>query len=82
MDESPGTQPVSQGTCALCGQTVTEAAMAEHLQGCRLPLSTSRGAAPGFHLLVQGRYDPEFWLHLGAPAAATLHDLDAFLRDI
>ena len=56
--------------------------MPQHLQGCRLPVPASRTVTPGFHLLVQGRYDPEFWLHLGVPAAATLDDLDAFLRTI
>ena len=35
-----------------------------------------------FHLLVEGRYLPEYWMHIEAPANATLEDLDDFLREI
>jgi hypothetical protein len=35
-----------------------------------------------YHVLVQGKYNPQYWLHLELPATATLADLDAFLRDI
>jgi len=33
-----------------------------------------------FHLLVEGRYLPEYWIHIEAPIDATLKDLDGFLR--
>jgi hypothetical protein len=35
-----------------------------------------------FHLVVQGRGAPEYWLHLEVPETAPLYDLDAFLRHI
>jgi len=35
-----------------------------------------------FHIVVEGRYLSEYWMHLEAPANATLEDLDDFLRDI
>ncbi len=35
-----------------------------------------------FHLLVEGRGLPEYWLHLNAPTDVTLKDMDSFLRDI
>src|SRR5262249_29862633 len=35
-----------------------------------------------FHVVVEGRGMPEYWLHLEIPATATLYDLDAYLRDI
>jgi hypothetical protein len=35
-----------------------------------------------FHLVVEGRYLPEYWMHLEVPTNATLEDLDGFLRDI
>jgi len=35
-----------------------------------------------FHIVVEGRFLPRYWLHLEAAANATLEDLDDFLRDI
>jgi hypothetical protein len=35
-----------------------------------------------FHLVIEGRYDPEYWLHVEVPGKATLQDLDEFLRRI
>ena len=35
-----------------------------------------------FHLLVEGKYLPMYWMHLEMPAKATLLDLDDFLRAI
>lgn len=32
------------------------------------------------HLLVEGRYLPEYWMHLEMPAGADLYELDEFLR--
>ncbi len=34
-----------------------------------------------FQLVVEGRHDPEYWMHLEAPAPVTLKSLDRFLRD-
>jgi predicted RNA-binding Zn-ribbon protein involved in translation (DUF1610 family) len=65
-----------------------KAAMTRHLKGCL----DSPAAKPGkpnkwvarnsFHLLVEGRYAREYWLHLDVPAAVTLAKLDEFLRHI
>ena len=35
-----------------------------------------------FHILVEGKYLPMYWMHLEMPAKATLEDLDNFLRAI
>jgi hypothetical protein len=35
-----------------------------------------------FHLVAEGQYLPEYWLHLEVPAEATFLTLDGFLRDI
>jgi predicted RNA-binding Zn-ribbon protein involved in translation (DUF1610 family) len=32
------------------------------------------------HIIAEGRYDPMYWMHLQAPAEATLTELDDFLR--
>ncbi len=34
-----------------------------------------------FHLIVEGRYLPQYWMHLEVPAKSTLAALDGFLRD-
>ncbi len=57
--------------------------MTNHLKACwkQHPI-----AAPGkatrhwFHLVVEARYAPDYWMHLQAPANCTFGDLDALLR--
>lgn len=77
----------SQGKCNLCGQTVTGSAMTKHLSACcqqhAEKAAGKRGPriGPVFHLMVKGDELPEYWMHLEAPAKATLKDLDSFLRN-
>ncbi|MFQ5872331.1 MAG: hypothetical protein ACE5JL_00820 [Dehalococcoidia bacterium] len=79
---------VPAGGCYLCGGTFSYGVMTRHLKACR-------GAHPGplagrgrertarvFHLVVEGRLLPTYWLHLEVPADAALTHLDDFLRDI
>lgn len=35
-----------------------------------------------FHLIIEGKYLPMYWLHVEIPGAMALADLDSFLRDI
>src|SRR5260370_31180368 len=61
--------------------------MTRHLKRCAQRTAT---AAPGsqkatkitrlVHLLVEGRDQPQYWMHLELPAEATLQTLDDFLR--
>ena len=81
------TPRISEGTCSFCNSTVSKATMTKHLKACKqrekLPEAPSRKkATKTFHLVVEGRYLPEYWLHLEVDGTATLEDLDAFLRDI
>jgi hypothetical protein len=78
----------SKGACLLCKSSYTGAGMAKHLQSC-LPehlenqLQKKKGKSqPFFHIMVQGAYSPEYWLHLKISGNARLKDLDQFLRDI
>ena len=80
---------VSKGKCNLCGETFNKAGMTRHLATCRqshtlkkLQGRGTRRKAKLFHLVVEGAEAPVFWMHLEAPADATLRDLDGFLRDI
>lgn len=68
--------------------------MAKHLQSCErrglVAEPKTKKAEPSkrklFHILVEGcvanMFFPEYWLHIEAPADATLKKLDTFLRDI
>jgi hypothetical protein len=79
-------QPRSTGKCQGCGGVFDKAAITRHLKSC----SAQRPAGPApsgkrqpqkiLHLAVEGRYLPHYWMHLEAPAKATLFDLDGFLR--
>jgi len=57
--------------------------MSRHLAACKERPAIGKGRKRRlFHLVVEGRSAPEYWLHLELPANATLADLDSFLRDI
>lgn len=78
----------SNGKCNLCGGVFAKNAMTRHLAACRETHDAEAASAgrtsPGtaFHLLVEGRHAPEYWMHLEAPAKASLEILDGFLRDV
>ena len=74
------------GKCSFCGGTFGKAAMARHLTACpkRQAEPAKRKATTDelFHLVVQGRYAPDYWMHLDVRANTQLTNLDQFLRDI
>jgi hypothetical protein len=79
----------SIGKCHLCGGTFDKPAMTKHLKTCKKEegseaASAGRGSRKSevFHLLVEGRYAPAYWMHIELPADARLKALDSFLRDI
>ncbi|GFP19001.1 hypothetical protein HKBW3S03_00505 [Candidatus Hakubella thermalkaliphila] len=84
------TRYMSEGKCSFCNATFSKAAMTRHLKSCKQRKAASETPAEkrnlqktkSFHLVVEGRDLPEYWMHLCAPANATLEDLDDFLRDI
>lgn len=75
---------ISYGKCFLCGETLAKSAVRRHLAKC-VPAHEKAGKGRPtrlFHLRVEGRYAPAYWLYLEIPASATLLDLDDFLRAI
>lgn len=80
----------SNGVCSLCGGTFGKRAMTKHLTSCvkektNAEMSSSKQKPKSgklFHLVAEGRYQPEYWIHIAAHAQAKLEDLDGFLRDI
>lgn len=76
----------SEGKCGFCGNTFSKSGMTKHLASCEQRTDASKTSSGRktklFHLVVEGRDLPEYWIHLEVPAKATLGDLDSFLRDI
>ncbi|MFP4057610.1 MAG: hypothetical protein ACLF0G_12140 [Candidatus Brocadiia bacterium] len=76
----------TDGTCFLCRQTFSGSGMSRHVAVCLEkhppPDAHPSRRTPVFHLRIQGQYLPEYWLHLEAPARATLADVDRFLRNL
>jgi hypothetical protein len=64
--------------------------MTQHLKYCKqraaaIAASAAEEKAPKqklFHIVAEGRYDPQYWLHLEIPAEASLFILDRFFRHI
>ena len=84
------TKRTSSGKCYLCGGTFSKQGMTRHLRSCKGEKGISEisrgGRSPHkirtLHLVVEGRYLPQYWMHLLVPANAELGNLDSFLRDI
>jgi hypothetical protein len=79
----------SKGVCACCHAELTKAGMTKHLETCeqRVVADAKAGKRASarlvrkFHLLVEGRDLPEYWMHLEVAATTTLTTLDRFLRE-
>lgn len=67
------------GKCNLCHRVFGKRAMTRHLSN---HLKERSGDSPYFHLSVQDRYTPDYWLHLQIPTNFSLKKLDDYLRDI
>jgi len=80
------------GKCSFCGRTFSKAMMTNHLKSCeqrkKTPMEPSYGGKSKlgnkrvFHIIVEGSYQPEYWMHLDVPADVKLEELDDFLREI
>ena len=80
---------LSRGTCYLCEGTFPKASMTRHLAKCLAIHGDTDKADVGtakkgklIHVVIEGKYQPQYWLHLEMPATTTLQILDGFLRRI
>ncbi len=83
MDKEKQSQSV--GKCNLCGDIFSKIAIGRHLQSClktNVPANKKVQPTKALHIAVEGRYLPEYWLHLEISTEVLLEDLDEFLRDI
>lgn len=84
MAKVKSTRVKSSGKCNLCGGAFGKASMTRHLAAClssRSPqASSAKGTGRLLHLLVEGRGQPDYWMHLEMAAEDSLSTLDEFLR--
>src|SRR5438477_291919 len=86
--EAPGCSTIAGALPAAAhqGSAFANLGMTRHLENCLQKREASHAgtahASRTFHLAVQGRGSPQYWLHLLARADTTLGELDSFLRHI
>ena len=88
MAKKSVTKEVSIGTCHFCKGEFDKARMTQHLKHCKQRVASLKAESSAeaektklFHLVVEGRDLPMYWMHLEMPVSATLDELDDFLRD-
>lgn len=90
MAKSTTTRAVSTGVCHFCNGEFAKSKMTLHLKACKERKIQQKAELEGkethketlYHLVVEDRYLPDYWMHLELPGSAMLEDLDDFLRDI
>src|SRR5712692_10165988 len=89
MAKKAATREISKGICDFCKGEFDKSKMTQHLKYCKqriASMETTKSQEPEktklFHLVVEGRDLPMYWMHLEMPADATLSELDDFLRAI
>jgi len=84
------TRQTSKGTCTFCHKEMSKSGMTRHLETCEQRAAAQAKPAGraksqktrAFHLIVEGRDLPMYWMHLEVPGGTTLATLDQFLRNI
>ena len=82
-------RPISKGICAFCKAEVVKNKITQHLKTCKQRLASiasqeEKSQEPKtrlFHILAEGQYNPQYWLHFEVPASEPLWLLDSFLKE-
>jgi hypothetical protein len=91
MANTAATKEVSKGLCSFCKGEFEKARLTQHLKYCKqraTDIANELERAPAtqktrlFHILVEGHYNPQYWMHVELPTSDVLADLDDFLRAI
>ena len=90
METQSTPRPLSQGTCVFCKTELAKNKMTQHLKFCKQRLATlatqekqsQETKTRLFHILAEGQYNPQYWLHFEVPASESLWLLDRFLKDM
>ena len=75
-----------QGHVQFLPEGLRQGSMTRHLKSCKSRAGEDtprRGRRPakGFHVIVEGKEEKDYWMHLEVPANARLEDPDDFLRE-
>lgn len=70
---------IRRGKCYNCKKEFGKTAVKRHLMKCN---NLGEGNTNYFMLKIEGYYDKDYWIYVQIKEAATLKDLDSFLRDI
>ena len=78
---------LKSGKCNYCDKIVNKSGIKKHIASCKEKKSTQQGVPSHektkyFHLMVDGKYSPEYWLYLDVKSTTKLKALDDFLRQI
>jgi len=80
---------VSTGNCEFCKAEIAKSKMTQHLKNCkerRATIAAQEKKSPEetkrrlFHILAEGKYNPQYWLHFEVPATESLWALDKFIK--
>jgi len=90
MKTQPTGRPISTGNCAFCKAEIAKNKMTQHLKSCKQRLATIATHEEKsqvtktrlFHILAEGQYNPQYWLHFEVTASEPLWSLDDFLKDM
>ena len=88
METQPARRPISKGNCAFCKAELAKNKMTQHLKSCKQRLAaiatqeekSQETKTRLFHILAEGQYNPQYWLHFEVPASESLWLLDGFLK--
>src|SRR5438105_309741 len=90
METQPTRRTISKGTCAFCKAEFAKNQMTQHLKSCKQRLAdiaaqeqkSRKTKTRLFHILAEGQYNPQYWLHFEVPATESLWSIDRFLKDM
>src|SRR3989442_11936206 len=90
MAKTTETKVISMGICSFCKGEFESTKMTQHLKYCKqraieiaagTQSATKAQKTKLFHIVVEGQYNPQYWMHLEMPVTDTMANLDSFLRD-
>ena len=92
MKKTTTEKPSLKGLCYFCNSEVDKSKMTQHLKYCKQRVAAIAAEANSndtgeaekmkfFHIVAEGRYNPQYWMHIELPATDDLEDLDIFFRD-
>jgi hypothetical protein len=76
---------LTSAVCRLCGRTIGKRQATNHLKSCweqHAIAEPGKRARRWFHVIVEARRAPDYWLHLQAPGHRTFGGLDGVLRSL